>query len=189
MLTNKIMRQLLLFFCSILPGTACFSQSSMSPIDDSTGFHSYVVFKGDTLLVALDSAYVLNKGTFKVLHDNYTRVKNGNTSSKELLTDYEHVIALQDSMLQTKEMYYQQLKGNFDSLIGSTNTFIQRTDMNITIINQSLTNATNELNNVKDLLDDALDKLKHENNQKFKLAAGAFTIGIGVAAIIFAIAK
>lgn len=189
MLPTKTLFKIVLLSCSLFLCTVCFSQSKIIEINDSTGLHSYAVLRGDTLSVIYDTAYILNGKTFKLLQDNYKRVQNGNPELKGLFANYDALIDLQDSMLKSKEMYYQQLKGSFDSLVGNTTTFVKRTDMNINTINQSLSNATTELNSVKSLLNDSLNKLKQENKQKFKLAVGAFTVGIGISALIFLIAK
>jgi hypothetical protein len=165
----------------------CYGQSRLLELKDSTGLRSYSIFKGDTLLISYDSAYVLNKKTFKLFQDNYKRVQSGNIAFKPLLASYENVISLQDSMLKSKEAYYQQLKSNFDSLVTHSNGFVDKTALNITSIDQSLSNASNQLNNIKSLLDDSLDKLKTVNRQRLKLVIGGFTVGLGVAAVIFAI--
>ena len=166
-----------------------YSQRKPIEIDDSTGLHSYIVQKNDTVVIRLDNAYVLNKRTFRLLQDNYNRVKSGDPALKRLLADYENLIALQDSMLKDKEAYYQQLKTNFDTLVRASNTFITKTDVNIHSINKSLTNASDQLQNIKGLLDSSLEKLKDQNRLKFKAALGGFAIGVGVTGLIFLVAK
>lgn len=180
---------LLFAAAGIFVSADCFSQSQVLEMKDSTGLHSYSIVRGDTLLIAYDSAYVLNKKTFNLFQDNYRRVQNGNPSLKALLDNYENLIALQDSMLKSKEMYYQQLKANFDAVIIHSNDFVDKTSLNITAINQSLTNASSEITNIKSLLDNSLDKLKILNKQRIKLVVGGFTVGIGVAALVFLVTK
>jgi len=141
------------------------------------------------VVVEFDSDYVLNKRTFKLYQDNYKRVQKGDPSVKKLLADYEALIALQDSMLKAKEAYYQQLKTNFDTLVQASNTFLNKTDVNINVINQSLFNATNQLNSIKTLLDSSLEKLKDVSRQKFKAAVSGFAVGVGVATIIFLVTR
>jgi hypothetical protein len=165
------------------------SQNGVIAMKDSTALRSYSATRGDTLYIAYDSAYVLNKRTFKLYQDNYKRVQAGNPSLKKLLDEYENLIALQDTMLKEKERYYQGLKSNFDSLLVSSNRFADRTDVNITTINQSLSTATNQINNIKVLLDDSLKKLNQESRKKFKWALGGFTVGVGVASVAFLILK
>lgn len=186
---TKSLFHLLFIIAAILFSASCFSQSQIVEMKDSTGLHSYSVFQGDTVLIRYDSAYVLNKKTFKLFQDNYKKVQSGNPALKSLLENYENLIALQDSMLKSKEAYYQGLKSNFDSLVSHSNNFVDKTALNINAIDQSLSNATNQLNSIKSLLNDSLDKLRKENRQRIKLAVGGFTVGIGVAALVFLITK
>jgi len=189
MQTKKNLPTLLVFTISLCFSVAGFAQGKTIEMSDSTGLHSYSVLNGDTVLIRYDSAYVLNKRTFKILQDNYKRVQKGDPSLKKLLDSYESLIALQDSMLKTKEAYYQQLKGSFDSLVTGSNTFLNKTDVNITAINQSLDTATGQLNHIKTLLDDSLEKLKQESKQRLKIAAKGFAAGVAVAALVFLITK
>lgn len=186
---SRYVFQLGLIVSCIPLSSACFSQSQVLEMKDSTGLRSYSVVRGDTLLINYDSAYLLNKKTFKLYQDTYKKVQNGNPAMKNLLANYEGLIALQDSMLKSKEAYYQSLKSNFDSLVNHSNNFVDKTSLNISAIDQSLSTATNQINNIKVLLDQSLDKLKKENRQRIKLAVGGFTVGVGVAAVIFAIAR
>ncbi|MDB5207589.1 MAG: hypothetical protein JWR72_2664 [Flavisolibacter sp.] len=189
MQTSKYLVYLLLVATVTLLSSVCFSQSQIMEMKDSIGLRSYGKGRGDTILIQLDSAFILNKKTFKLYQDTYKRVQAGNPQAKKMVEEYERLVALQDSMLKEKEVYYQGLKSSFDSLATGSNDFLKRTDVNITAINQSLSNATGQLNNIKVLLDDSLDKLKLVNKQKFKWAVGGFTVGIGVASLVFLIAK
>ena len=167
----------------------CFAQNPITVVDDSTGLRSYSALKGDTLLIAYDSAFILNKITYKLYRENYTRVLNKNTSTKNLIEKYESLLNLQDSMMKAKEEYYQQLKNNFDSLSSTSSSFADRTDVNIQAINTSLTTVTGQLNNIKVLLDDSLEKLKKQNQQRIKIAIGGFAVGVVITGLVFLVAN
>ena len=156
---------------------------------DSIGLRAYLATRDDTLFIRYDSAYLLNKKTFHLYQDNYKRVQSGNLSNQKVLLAYDSLVSLQDRMLKAKEADYQFLKKNFDSLVTASNTFVNRTDVNVTAINQSLTRAEGNLNNIKALLDDSLEKLKAENKQRLKIAVKGFVVGVGVASLVFLIAK
>lgn len=177
------------FLAVIFYSRVCNAQNGTTEITDSTGLRSYSVGKGDTVLIGYDSAYILNRRIFKLYQEAYKSVKTGNPSQKKLMDEYERLIALQDTMLKQKEEYYQGLKANFDSLASTSNRFADRTDANVTAINQSLANASSQLVNIKTLLDDSLNKLKQENKKKFKWAMGGFVVGVGVGSLIFLIAN
>ena len=186
-------QQFLLRFGFVIGAVFLFSvgnaQTQVIELKDSAGLKTYVAEKGDTILVGFDSAYILNKKIFKLYQDNYQRVKKGDPATKKLLDEYERLVNFQDSMLWEKEKYYQGLKLNFDSLASTSTRFADRTEVNVTAINQSLANATMQLNNIKALLDKSLEELKAVNKQKFKWALGGFAVGIGVGTLIFLIAN
>lgn len=166
-----------------------FSQGKLVKATDSAGLSAHPVPRGDTIVINYDTAYVMNKGTFKVYFNAYARLKKKDETTVKLINDYEYLINLQDSMLRMKEDYYQQLKSNFDSVVHGSNVFLDKTSTNIIAINQSLTNATNEINNIKALLDDSLKKLEEERRKKFAAAVKGFGVGVGVAALVFLIAN
>ena len=166
-----------------------FSQGTTKKMTDSTGLHSYIVMRGDTVVIQNDSSYILNKMVFNLFHENYRRSQQGSPELKKLFENYDAVITLQDSMLQSKEKYYQILRTSFDSLLLTSNQFIKRTDANVDSINQSLDSTTHHLNNINAKLDTSLKELKSVDNKKFKWALGGFTVGIVAAAIVFLVAK
>ena len=176
---------ILFFFFSY----GCFAQGRTLVMNDSTGFRSYSVLAGDTVLIRFDSAFVLNKATFKLYQETYNKAKKGDPNVKRLLENYESLVSLQDSMLQSKEVYYQQLKMSFDSLATGSKDFLDKTDVNISAINQSLANANRQLNSIQSLLDSSLEKLKQESRLRFKTAIKGFAVGIGVASLIFLLTK
>ena len=165
------------------------AQTAVVTQQDSTGLHAYSVLRGDTLVIGYDSAFLLNKRTFALYKNTYQRMQSKDPSTSKLISEYEGLVSLQDSMLRAKEQYYQGLKSNFDSLSSTATSFADRTDVNVKAINTSLTVVSSEISNIKALLDDALAKLKKQNGQKIKVAIGGFTVGVGVAALIFLLAQ
>lgn len=175
-----------LFFFAALP---CFAQGQTIELKDSTGFRYEVLFTGDTVFIRFDSAFVMNKATLKLYQGAYEKVKRGDPNVRKLLENYESLVSVQDSMLKAKEEYYQQLKLSFDQLATGSRNFLDKTDVNISAINQSLATATNQLNSIRGLLDSSLEKLKQENRFRFKAAIKGFAVGVGVASLIFLVTK
>lgn len=178
-----------LFFFSLLLAVTGFAQGQQKEMSDSIGLHSYTVFRGDTLLINYDTAYLLNRKTFALYRNTYKQVQAGSLSNQKILVAYDTLVALQDKMLKQKEADYQGLKKNFDSLAMASNTFLARTDVNVTAINQSLDRATDNLTNIKALLDDSLEKLKKESRQRLKIAVKGFAVGVGTASLAFLLLK
>jgi acid phosphatase family membrane protein YuiD len=186
---TRYQARILLATLTLLLSCRAFSQGSTKKMTDSSGLHSYVVMRGDTVVIQNDSSYLLNKIVFKLFHENYRRSQQGSPEMKKLFQNYEDIIGLQDSMLLTKERYYHTLKTSFDSLLIVSNQFVKRTDANVNSINQSLDSTTRNLNNINAKLDTSLKELKSVNGEKFKWAIRGFTVGIVIAAAVFLVAK
>ncbi len=185
---NQLARILIFGLISFI-STKSFCQT-ITAYDDSTSLTAYTILRNDDpLVIKYDTAYILNKKTYKLYNDNFLKIRNSNLATKNLMIAYENLNALQDSMLRTKEAYYQGLKANFDSVTNSTNNFVNKTEVNIRSIDNSITNATGQLNNIKESIDKSLELLKKQNKQKIKLIAGGFTVGVVVTGLIFIIAK
>lgn len=176
----------ILFACLLL---ASFAQSQVKPVKDSIGIHAFRYLRGDTISIEYDTAYLANNKTFKIFQVIYENSKNNSAKVKMLEKTYDSLVTAQQTLINEKEKYYQQLKSNFDSVIANTNTFVDKTDANVNDINQSLTRATGQLNEIKLLLDDSLAKLKTEHRQRLKIAIGGFAVGVGIASLIFLVAK
>ena len=182
-------KKLFSFLMAMVVFGSASAQTAIPAIQDSTGLHAYSVLKGDTVIIGYDSAYLLNKRTFALYKNTYRRMQSKDPSTAKLISEYENMLGLQDSMLRAKEQYYQGLKSNFDSLSSTASSFADRTDGNVKAINASLTNVSGEIGSIKLLLDDSLAKLKNQHKQKAKAAIGGFTVGVGVAALIFLLAR
>jgi hypothetical protein len=173
----------------ILLSNICLCQDKRKSITDSTGFHAYTALKNDLLLIVYDTAYILNKRTYKLYKENYIRVLKKDPKIDKLLELYQETIEFQEKLLLDKEKYYQDLMANFDSLASTSNDFAYKTNSNINAINISLANATNQITDIQKSLDGALDKFKGQNKQKMKFGLGGFSIGIVVTTLIFLISN
>ncbi len=190
-MNKKIFFCSLVLFISILFTPADAISQKRKILNDSIGLVAYGIAKGDTAIITYDSAFVVNRKLYHSLKNTYEKVRRGNTNSaiNQLFALYDSIINFQDSMIKVRDEHYNALKLSFDNLAQSTNSFVDRTDQNVAAINQSITIATNQVNNIKTLLTSSIDQLKLQQKQKFKLVLGGFTVGVGVATLIFLIAK
>ena len=182
-------RYLCISIITIFISVSCLAQGTIKAQADSMGLHAYSAFRGDTLLIQMDTAYLLNKPTFRLYKSNYDKTFSKDVLTKHLIKHYDSLVNFQDSMLKAKEQYYQDLKQSFDSLATTSATFATKTEANAKDINASLIKVNENLNNVNRLLDDSLEKLKKQNQQKLKVALGGFSIGVVVTGLVFLIAK
>ena len=189
------MNKLIFYYSFILLAALFVSVDAMSQkrfeMRDSTGLHAYTLVRGDEGVVLYDSAFLLNKKMYYLLRDTYNRVRNGNTSAAidKLFEQYDSIVNFQDSMIKRRDENYKELKTSFDNLANQTNSFVDRTDANLSSIDTAITAATNHVNEIKTMLAKSIKEIQLQQKQKFKLVLGGFTVGVGVASLIFLIAK
>jgi flagellar biosynthesis chaperone FliJ len=175
-----------ILFC--LAATQGYSQDRLKTFKDSSGISLYSIYQGDTLLIHCDTAFILNRPTFRLYKNFYDKTRQGNTSFKGIMDSYESMIHQQDTMLKQKELYYQQLKQQFDSLSGSSLAFMDKTSTSLQGISASLDKATTSLVETQKLLEDSRKMLEEErrkrNSRALKFGIGGAVIGALVAALI-----
>lgn len=164
------------------------AQDRLKIFRDSSGTNIYSIYRGDTLLIECDTAFILNKTTFGIYKKFYDKTRQGNSSFKGIMDSYENMIHQQDTMLRQKEFYYQQLRQQFDSLSGSSLAFMDKTSTSLQHISSSLDKATNSLVETQKLLEDSRRMLEEErkkrNSRAIKFGIGGAVIGALVAALI-----
>lgn len=179
---------LLLVMCCCFAATKGYTQDRLKTFKDSSGTSIYSIYRGDTLLIYCDTAYILNKTTFSIYKKFYDKTRQGNSSFAGIMASYENMIHQQDTMLRQKEIYYQQLKQQFDSLSGSSLAFMDRTSTSLQGISSSLDKATTSLVETQKLLADSRKMLEEErrkrNSRALKFGIGGAVIGALVAALI-----
>jgi flagellar biosynthesis chaperone FliJ len=179
---------LAMLFC--LAGQLAHAQDLLKTFKDSSGTSVYSIYRGDTLLIQCDTAFILNKTTFNVYKKFYDKTRQGSSSFKGIMESYESMIRQQDTMLKTKEIYYQQMKQQFDSLSGSSLAFMDKTSNSLQGISSSLDKATSSLVETQKLLEDSRRMLEEErkkrNSRALKFGIGGVVIGALVAALITA---
>jgi hypothetical protein len=159
------------------------------PVKDSVGLKSYIIKKGETATLFYDTAYILNKRIFRLYKDTYNKASKGNLAWQQLSAAYTDLVQRQDSLIATKDRYYNSLKLSFDSLANKTSTFLAVEGSGLKEIKDNVKNATADLDSIKNSLNTALDKLKLQKKQKVNLVIGGFAIGVVCTSLIFVAVK
>jgi flagellar biosynthesis chaperone FliJ len=183
-------RKLLLVLMLCLAVQQVHAQGTLKTFKDSSGTSIYSIFRGDTLFIQCDTAFILNKYTFNIYKKFYEKTRQGNSSFTGIMDSYESMIRQQDTMLKTKEIYYQQMKQQFDSLSGSSLAFMDKTSNSLQGISSSLDKATSSLVETQKLLEDSRKMLEEErkkrNARTLKFGIGGAVIGALITALIMA---
>lgn len=186
----SIHHKLLLVICCCLAMQHAYSQGTLKTFKDSSGTSVYSIYRGDTLLIQCDTAFLVNKNTFSIYKKFYDKTRQGNTSFKGIMDSYETMIHQQDTMLRVKEFYYQQLKQQMDSVTNNSLVFMDKTSLSLQGISSSLDKATTSLVETQRLLEDSRkmleDERKKRNSRAIKFGIGGAVIGALITALIMA---
>ena len=179
---------LVLFLC--LAVQQGYSQDMLKTFRDSSGTSVYSIYRGDTLLIQCDTAFIVNKNTFSIYKKYYDKTRQGSSSFKGIMDSYESMIRQQDTMLRTKEFYYQQMKHQMDSLTNNSLSFMDKTSVSLQGISSSLDKATSSLVETQKLLEESRKMLEEErrkrNSRALKFGIGGVAIGALITALIMA---
>lgn len=133
-------------------------------------------YRGDSILVGCDTVFLLNKPTFKIYKRFYDKGRSGSSSFKAIIAEYEDVIDSKDQMLTAKEVYYQELRSQFDALSSKSAAFMDRTSTGLMQVSSTLEKTTTTLIETQKLLEESRQMLIEERRkQNFK----ALKFGIG----------
>lgn len=186
----SIHHKLLLAICCCLAMQQAYSQGTLKTFKDSSGTNVYSIYRGDTLLIQCDTAFVVNKNTLSIYKKFYDKTRQNNSSFKGIMDSYEHMIHEQDTMLRVKEFYYQQLKQQMDSVTNNSLAFMDKTSLSLQGISSSLDKATTSLVETQRLLEDSRKMLEEErkkrNSRAIKFGIGGAVIGALITALIMA---
>lgn len=177
----------LFFTLAMLCAAAGFSQTRV--LDDSTGKLAEPVYRGETLIVGYDTGYILNKQLFGLINRNIEHTLSANDFAKQLNKAYQSNIEELKIELNQKETFYQKLRKNYDRLNSATTNMVTKTNGKLNDLSLSLGRAQTDLDTVRAKLDLSLKDLHQQKIREWKFALGGFGVGVGVATIIFLLAR
>lgn len=147
---------------------------------------------GETIEVTCDTVYLLNKGTFNLLHTYYKEYQE----QSAILTDFSDAA---DSMMEIYNRHAEAQKADFDSLgnyyhklsdsskvlVDNANTKLQSLNTNLDTMQQIISNAKTNLTEVGEMV-----KRSERKKWLFGAVGGAIGFGFGfmVAATIVSLA-
>ena len=147
-----------------LLATPLLSQPVKKTFDDCASIQTVLLVSGDTFLVKCDSVYLLNKLTFRQYDGAYRDIRKRGSSVSNLMNAYDEMIGLQQNRLQEQAKSYDELRTNFSSLAGDTQTKIAESSTRLTSAVASLDNLNTDLVETKRLLGEAKEIVNTETN-------------------------
>jgi len=173
--------------CLIFFATPLLSQPVPRTFDDCTSIQTILLLSGDSFLVKCDTVYLLNKLTFRQYDGAYRDIRKRGSSVSNLMSAYDEIIGLQQNRLQEQAKSYNELRSNFSSLAGDTQTKIAESSTRLTSAVASLDNLSNDLVETKRLLGEAKEIVNTEKNwlnvEKLLWGAGGLVVGVVLGAV------
>ncbi len=167
--------------------TPLLSQPVPRTFDDCTSLQTVLLLSGDTFLVKCDTAYLLNKLTFRQYDGAYRDIRKKGSSVSNLMSAYDEIIGLQQNRLQEQSKSYDELRSNFSTLAGDTQSKIAESSNRLTSAVASLDNLNKDLVETKRLLGEAKEIVNTEKNwlniEKLLWGAGGLVVGVVLGAI------
>jgi hypothetical protein len=178
---KKITLSLLLF----LGTTMVFGQNNFC----LPGVFAYKRFyKGDTIIIQCDTAYLFNKGTFSLYQRLYRNFGTQDQKVKAILSSYDHMKSLYENRISEQEREYNILLAKFDSLAENSQKFNQASLIRLNAVDASLKVANTNILNAKTDLTNAETRLTQEigNSRKrlLKWGIGGFSLGVAASLLV-----
>jgi hypothetical protein len=166
----------------------CWGQNVTQTFDDCASIQTVLLVSGDTFLVKCDSVYLLNKLTFRQYDGAYRDIRKRGSSVSNLMNAYDEIIGLQQNRLEEQAKSYNELRSNFSSLAGDTQTKIAESSTRLNSAVASLENLNNDLVETKRLLGEAKEIINTEkswlNLEKLMWGTGGLVVGVVLGAVL-----
>src|SRR4030095_292061 len=137
---------LLVLFASCFSAGIC--QSTSSSFCDDNSYHVLQRFRGETIKINCDTAYLLNKSTFNLLYLSYTSYKAQNDSlgaffstADNYLYEYQRQVELQRAQLDTMEQYFRSVSDSSQKMVSSTSSSLRSINANLDTIRLTVDSA------------------------------------------------
>jgi hypothetical protein len=171
---------LLLSFACLLGALAVLP--SQGQTFNCTGLSANRYYLHDTIRVACDTVFLLNKVTYSFYRNQLKRVNTTDPKLKELVSTQSELIKLYEKRIADMTLEYDTLRSTFNRTLGKSKSFIENSNSELTNINTSLgkaqTNilaAQDSISSVKILLKDEMGKIRRE---KWAWGVGGAVLGV-----------
>ena len=151
---------------------------------DSTQYKIRRAFRHDTIVIAIDTAFLLNKRTFQ----NQEKIRNAYYLLRDVSRSYDSIVALQERRINQQKTEYDMLHVRFDSLSNHSIQVIDLTAGKLQVLGDTLGFVKTNLVETKDLLKETKDlynqDIRRANRSKIWFGVGGFAVGIVSASLL-----
>jgi hypothetical protein len=141
-------------------------------------------------LVRCDTVYLLNPATFKLYSKTYNSFRTSNADQKKLVSTFNELQQLYEARIARQDTEYVQLRAQFDSLAKNSQTYIQKSSINLNQLTVSLSQIDENVKGAKQDVAESKALIRQEMKKSFGTrlhwGLGGFGIGLTATALLFA---
>ncbi|MBL7926174.1 MAG: hypothetical protein JNK61_04620 [Bacteroidia bacterium] len=150
---------------------------------DSNAYAVFRKYKGNLVPITCDTMYLLNKFTFKLMHETYNMYRQQNLLLGQYQLVNDSIASLYELQLDTQRMYFDTLNAYFQKLANTADTLVSNSKNQLGSITKNLNVIEKQVNaaktNISDASNNIIEAKKQMRKQRLKWAVGGFAIGAG----------
>lgn len=145
------------------------------------------LYKGDTIRIACDTAYIMSRSYYTLISSKYTKQSDVQKALIKLQNQGMEACSLE---IDRKDRAYEVLKLKFDSLAGRSIEVTKKADLNLQKVNISLDSIDAKITKAQASIENANNYIKQEKKSMFKKNMGWGLTGflVGVVATVLIVA-
>ncbi|MBI3003963.1 MAG: hypothetical protein HYY49_00930 [Ignavibacteriales bacterium] len=175
-------------FLILFINTTLHSQPGVKDFSDCDQLQTVMVFANDVMSFCCDTAFVMNKLTFRRYDSAYKDVRRRAPGIANLMSAYDEIIELQAARLKNQSEEYETLRASFASLSVEAQSKIAESSTRLTTAIHFMENLNKDLTETKRLLGEAKEIIEAEkhglNLEKILWGAGGVAAGIVIGTLI-----
>jgi hypothetical protein len=169
------------------------AQNISSTWCDGKEYATMRYYRGDTIRVSCDTAFLINTATYNLYADVFRNFNSRNADVKRLTMLFDQSKSLYENRIQQQSMEYQALKKQFDDLVSESKNIVQETGTRLTSVDNSLIridkNVVNAQANIEEVKDIIRKEMRLSTARKLKWGVGGLLVGVVIGGVVFGVVR
>jgi hypothetical protein len=174
----------------VLTGLTAFAQQSQNWCVQKD-YSVLRFYKGDTIRVACDTAFLVNTATYRLYADVFRNFNANNSDVRRLAVLFDQSKELYENRIHQQTLEYEALKKQFDQLVQQSQTIVHQTSDKLITVDNTLNRIDRNIANAQTNIEEAKKLIREEmrlgNKQRLKWGIGGLAVGVATTAVVFAI--
>ncbi len=165
-----------------------FSHAQTKLFDDAETLQSVIFVGGDVVSIQCDTAFVMNKLTFRRYDSAYKDLRRKGSGITNLMSSYEEILGLQENRIKEQGKSYDELRSHFLTLSGTTQKQLNESSVRLSAAAKAMEALSSDLGETKRLLGEAKEIIEAEQRglrlDKIVWGLGGVAAGLIVGVIV-----